>query len=71
MMQVCTMASARRCRPPRATLDSVPHHEKDVLDATVAQVGEHAHPELRTLTTGAGHSPRMSRSPAKLTPIAA
>jgi hypothetical protein len=52
-------------------LQPVADHKEHVAHATVAEVGEHAHPELRALTTGAGHNPKMSRSPSSDTPIAA
>ena len=54
------------------TLQAIADHEEGVLDASVAQVGQHAHPELRALTPPVpDHNPNTSFSPAKLTPIAA
>jgi len=38
----------------REAFQPVADHEEHVLDPTVAQIGEHAHPELGALTTGAG-----------------
>ena len=39
------------------TLQAVTDQEEHVPHAAVAQVGEHAHPEFRTLTTGAHPQP--------------
>ena len=39
------------------SLEAVADQEERVLDAAVAEVGQHAHPELRALTAGAGPQP--------------
>ena len=46
--------AARRCPPPRAGPFSPSQTTKNTSDAAVAQVGQHAHPELRALAAGAG-----------------
>ncbi len=62
---------ATRWRPPREAFEAVADHEGRVFHPPVTYVGEHPHPKLGSLADGAGYNPRMSFSPAKLTPIAA
>jgi hypothetical protein len=63
-MHVCTTAHLHdRGRPHgadhlRQSLQAVADDEEHILDATVTQVREHAHPELRALTTGARPEPQ-------------
>ena len=58
MMQVCTIACGHTLPTTSGSPFSPSQTTKnDVLHAAVAQVGEHAHPELRALTAGAGPQP--------------
>ena len=50
------------------TLQAIADHEEGVLDASVAQVGQHAHPELRALTAGAGPQPQHVLLPGQADP---
>ena len=51
---------------PRA--GAIADHEESVLDAAVAQVGQHTHPELRALTAGAGPQPQHVLLPGQADP---
>jgi hypothetical protein len=51
-------------------LQSVTHHDAHISDTPMLELGEDGQPELRALTTATGHSPRISRSPLTVTPIA-
>ena len=58
MMQVCTIACGQTFADHLGqAFEPVADHEEHVLDAAVAQVGQHRHPELRALTAGAGPQP--------------
>ena len=64
MMQVCTIACGHTLLDHLGqALQAVADDEEHVLDAAVAQVGEHAHPELRALPAGAGPQPEDVASP--------
>ncbi len=54
-MQLCTTVCDRTFPTTSGVpFEAVADQEEHVGDAAVADVGEHAHPELRTLTAGAG-----------------
>src|SRR2546427_10540941 len=57
MMHVCTVVNGHTLPTTSGNPFSPSDQEEDILHATVADVGEHAHPELRTLATGAGPQP--------------
>ena len=48
-MQVCTSPAARSPRSPREPGEAVAAHDQGVLDAAVAELGQHPGPELRAL----------------------
>jgi hypothetical protein len=57
MMQVCTIVWPDIADHLGQTLQPVADDEEHVPHAAVTQIGEHAHPELRTLAAGAGPQP--------------
>ena len=55
----------------REALETVAAHDECVLDAAVAELGQHAHPELGALPAGGPHpQPSTSRSPSMFMPMA-